>query len=142
MTEDLEAKLEEYRVWALTLGHYSSSTVTRSARRIRELSRVIDVLHPKQKQVLDFFAKERTRGVKLHGFGVKLSALRTETGQYLYSTDSLSWAWDRQQKGKQHRAAGTYYGIKGKLADLRRYLAEMDEISKWDQKMITQYGGS
>ncbi len=66
MTEDLEAKLEEYRVWALTLGHYSSSTVTRSARRIRELSRVIDVLHPKQKQVLDFFAKERTRGVKPH----------------------------------------------------------------------------
>ena len=34
MNEGLEAKLEEYRVWALTIGHYSSSTVTRSVRRI------------------------------------------------------------------------------------------------------------
>ena len=66
MTEDLEAKLEEYRVWALTIGHYSSSTVTRSVRRIRELSKAIDVIHPTQKQVLDFFAMERMGGIKPH----------------------------------------------------------------------------
>ena len=66
MTEDLEAKLEEYRVWALTIGHYSSSTVTRSVRRIRELSKAIDVIHPTQKQVLDFFARERMGGMKPH----------------------------------------------------------------------------
>ena len=76
--------------------------------------------------------------IKLHGFGMKISALRTEASQYLYSTDSSAWAWDWQQKGKQHRMAGTYYGIDGKLTDLRKYLARIDEISRWDQKMITE----
>ena len=66
MNEDLELKLQEYRIWALTIGRYSSSTVSRSVRRIRELSKKIDVLPPVQKQVLDFFAKERDRGVKAH----------------------------------------------------------------------------
>ncbi len=66
MNGDLGIKLEEYRIWALTLGRYSSSTVTRSVRRIRELSKAIDVLRPTQKQVLDFFAREAEKGMKPH----------------------------------------------------------------------------
>ena len=34
MTEDLETKLQEFRVWALTVGRYSPSTVQRMVRRV------------------------------------------------------------------------------------------------------------
>ncbi|WP_162509499.1 hypothetical protein [Thermogymnomonas acidicola] len=62
---DLESKLQEYRLWALTMGgRYSPSTVQRAMRRIRELSRVLDIFNPSQAKIMDFFAKEIEKGVK------------------------------------------------------------------------------
>ncbi len=66
MSDDLEGKLQEFEVWALTEGRYAQSTVQRAKRRIRELSKKIDVMNPKQSEILKFFASEKSRGVKPH----------------------------------------------------------------------------
>ncbi len=66
MNEDLEKKLQEYRVWAMTVGRYSPSTVRRATRRIRELSRRLDLFDPSQGSILDFFASEVEHGKKPH----------------------------------------------------------------------------
>ena len=66
MTEDLESKLQEYRVWALTLGGYHPSTVTKAVRTIKMFSRITDMYHPSQKRILDYFASRMTKGVKVH----------------------------------------------------------------------------
>ena len=66
MNEDLGIKLQEYRVWAMTVGRYSPSTVKRAMRRIRELSREFDVFNPSQEKILDFFAREVDHGTKPH----------------------------------------------------------------------------
>ncbi|MGC8585793.1 MAG: hypothetical protein ACP5L4_06770, partial [Thermoplasmata archaeon] len=62
--ELFEQKLQEFRIWALTEGRYSESTVERSVRRIKELSKKINVLNPSQKEILNFYAKLKERGIK------------------------------------------------------------------------------
>lgn len=64
--EDLETKLQEFRIWALTEGRYAMSTTARAVRRIRELSKKINVIEPKQEEILNFFAKEKMQGKKPH----------------------------------------------------------------------------
>jgi integrase len=64
--ELFEQKLQEFRIWALTEGRYSESTVERSVRRIKELSKKINVLNPSQKEILNFYAKLKERGIKPH----------------------------------------------------------------------------
>ncbi len=64
--EIFEQKLQEYRIWAITIGRYSESTVERSVRRIKELSKKINIFNPSQKEILNFFAKLKERGVKPH----------------------------------------------------------------------------
>jgi len=66
INDEFESKLQEFTVWALTIGRYSESTVKRSVRRIRELSKKINVMNPSQKEILSFFAKMRERGTKPH----------------------------------------------------------------------------
>ncbi|MEM0159783.1 MAG: tyrosine-type recombinase/integrase, partial [Candidatus Micrarchaeaceae archaeon] len=66
MNEDLEQKLLEFKIWALTLGRYHPSTVAKSVRTIKMFSRIMDVFHPDQKKILDYFASRITRGVKPH----------------------------------------------------------------------------
>ena len=66
MNRDLEMKLQEFRVWALTLGGYHPSTVTKAVRTIKMFSKITDVFKPSQKKILDYFASRITRGVKPH----------------------------------------------------------------------------
>jgi len=66
INDEFESKLQEFTVWALTIGRYSESTVKRSVRRIRELSKKINIMNPSQKEILSFFAKMRERGTKPH----------------------------------------------------------------------------
>ena len=51
MTEDLESRLQEFRVWALTLGGYHPSTVTKAVRTIRMFSKMTDMFKPSQKMI-------------------------------------------------------------------------------------------
>ena len=62
----LDSKLQEFRIWAMTLGRYSPSTVKRAVRRIRSFSRVMDLFNPNQEKLLNFFASEIEKGVKPH----------------------------------------------------------------------------
>ncbi len=61
-----DSKLQEFRIWAMTLGRYSPSTVKRAVRRIRSFSRVMDLFNPNQEKLLNFFASEIEKGVKPH----------------------------------------------------------------------------
>ena len=61
-----EKKLQEYRIWAMTMGRYSPSTVKRALRRIRSFSHLIDLFEPDQGKILDFFASEIENGTKPH----------------------------------------------------------------------------
>ena len=66
MNEDIESKLQEFRIWALTVGRYSPSTVQRMVRRVNEFSGSIDLLKPDQGKILDIFAREVQQGKKPH----------------------------------------------------------------------------
>lgn len=63
---DFQNKLQEYRIWAMTMGRYSPSTVKRALRRIRSFSRLIDLFNPDQGKILDFFASEIENRTKPH----------------------------------------------------------------------------
>lgn len=56
--KQMEKKIQEFRIWAMTIGRYSPSTVKRSLRRVRSFSRVIDIFDPDQAKILDYFAAE------------------------------------------------------------------------------------
>ena len=64
--KEFQNKLQEYRIWAMTLGRYSPSTVKRALRRIKSFYHVIDLFNPDQAKILDFFASEIENGTKPH----------------------------------------------------------------------------
>jgi integrase len=66
VNDELEAKLQEFRVWGLTLGGYHPSTIRKSVRTIRMFSRITDMFNPSQRKILDYFASRMMKGVKVH----------------------------------------------------------------------------
>ena len=63
---DFEAKVQEFRIWAVTIGRYAPSTIKRAVRRIRSFSKVIDIFNPDQAKILDYFASQIENGTKPH----------------------------------------------------------------------------
>ena len=47
----LDSKLQEFRIWAMTLVRYSPSTVKRAVRRIKSFSKIMDVFNPNQEKL-------------------------------------------------------------------------------------------
>ena len=66
VSPELEKRLQEFRIWAMTLGGYSMSTVKRTVRRLRSFSQLLDIEHPDQEKILNFFARQIEKGVKSH----------------------------------------------------------------------------
>ena len=64
--QSLTSKIQEFRIWAMTLGRYAPSTVKRAVRRVRSFSSIIDLFNPDQEKLLNFFAAEIEKGVKPH----------------------------------------------------------------------------
>ena len=64
--EELAKRLQEFRMWSLTMGNYSMSTVKRSLRRLKSFAQFLDIENPDQEKILDFFASEVEKGVKAH----------------------------------------------------------------------------
>ena len=61
---ELEQKLLEYEEWALTLGRYSLSTTELAVRRVKYMSRKINVLNPNQREILKYFSNAVKNGMK------------------------------------------------------------------------------
>ena len=67
--DQLESFISEFQEWALFDGTYSMSTIKRDTRKIRELSRQFDILHPTVENVRNYFLG------KLHEGKVQRSTL-------------------------------------------------------------------
>ncbi|WMT51831.1 MAG: tyrosine-type recombinase/integrase [Ferroplasma sp.] len=74
---ELENKLLEYEQWALTLGGYSPSTTERAIRRMRFMSKKINVLNPDQREILKFFSREVKNGKKASALNDTAKDLRS-----------------------------------------------------------------
>lgn len=90
-------------------------------------------------EIVEALYRELPASVKIHLFGVKITLLKEYPSIHAYSSDSQAMYWDWQQKGKKHREAGTYYGINGKLEDLRKYLSRVENMMNLDQKVLVDY---
>ena len=60
----LDSKLREFRVWALTMGRYAPTSVKRAIRRIKNFSRIMNVMEPDIDAVLEYFAAQVQNGKK------------------------------------------------------------------------------
>ncbi len=74
--DDLNLKLQEFRIWALTIGKYAPSTVQRAIRRIKQLSKVFNVLAPDQDKIMDYIARMIEKGAKAHSLNNQMKDLR------------------------------------------------------------------
>ena len=77
MNNELEEKLIEYEQWALTLGGYSPSTTERAVRRVRYMSKKINVLVPDQREILKFFSQQVKNGQKASALNDTAKDLRS-----------------------------------------------------------------
>ena len=77
MNNELESKLLEYEQWALTLGGYSLSTTERAIRRVRFMSKKINVLEPDQKEIMKYFSREVKNGKKASALNDTAKDLRS-----------------------------------------------------------------
>ena len=63
-SNNLEMKLQEYLQWAVGSGKYAFSTVERRQRRIRYLSRYMDIWEPNLNQIYNFVIEQQKSGKK------------------------------------------------------------------------------
>ena len=75
LSTELKSLILEFQDWAIFDGSYSKSTIIRDSRKIRELSRYFDILHPTIDDVREYFISSLEKGTKKQSMNVTRKCL-------------------------------------------------------------------
>ncbi len=86
----------------------------------KEIARIIRAIH-----------QNVPSWIKLHAFGVKISVLqKTDVRYYLYSADSMSWAYEWNYRYVEKINNNEKFQIKDKLDGLYQYMNKIESLLK------------